>query len=80
MTSNIITKYLLGVASDCWHSSDFFADHPGLLNDGFSPVGRFGIGFLSVFMLDRNIAVTTQTQGGPCLTCRHLKSRQPRLD
>lgn len=70
MTATVITKYLLGVASDYWHSADFFADHPGVRGAGFSPVGRFGIGFLSVFMIGHDVCVVSQSQGGPRLSLR----------
>jgi hypothetical protein len=64
MTERIVTNYLLGIASDYWHSPDFFADHPNATERGFSPVGRFGIGFLSVFMLGNEVQVDTQRNAG----------------
>lgn len=64
MSERVITNYLLGIASDYWHSPDFFADHPKVYEQGFRPVGRFGIGFLSVFMLGDEVIVDTQRHGG----------------
>lgn len=64
MSERIVTNYLLGIASDYWHSPDFFADHPKVYEQGFRPVGRFGIGFLSVFMLGEEVEVDTQQHGG----------------
>jgi hypothetical protein len=88
MTERVITKYLLGIASDYWKSSDFHADHPGALQRSFKPVGRFGIGFLSVFMLGNEVRVETSRRlGGDTLylTLRGIGRRgalermQPRL-
>ena len=67
MSERVVTQYLLGVASDYWHSADFEIDHPGVIGAGFVPVGRFGIGFLSVFMLGRDISVQTQRTGEQAL-------------
>ncbi|HEX6904424.1 MAG TPA: ATP-binding protein [Thermoanaerobaculia bacterium] len=64
MSERVVTNYLLGIASDYWHSPDFYADHPKVLEGGFQPVGRFGIGFLSVFMIGDEVQVETQKQGG----------------
>jgi hypothetical protein len=36
------------------------SEHPGLLTKGFQPVGRFGIGFFSVFMLGDLVRVVTR--------------------
>ena len=63
MTQRVISDYLLGVASDYWRSSDFFADFPGVASAGFRAAGRFGIGFLSVFMVGNNVEVETQRRG-----------------
>jgi hypothetical protein len=70
MSARVITNYLLGVASDYWHSPDFYADYPGVGTNGFRPVGRFGIGFLSVFMMGRSVEVQTQRQAGRKLTLK----------
>ena len=64
MTERIVTNYLLGIAADYWNSSDFFTDYPGVAQVGFDPVGRFGIGFLSVFMIGHDVEVETQRYGG----------------
>jgi len=64
MTPDIVTSYLLGIASDYWNSPHFFASYPGVLDAGFRPAGRFGIGFLSVFMVGDKVEVQTQRRGG----------------
>jgi len=67
MSEHVVTNYLLGIASDYWHSSDFYSEHGKGLNREFNPVGRFGIGFLSVFMLGNSVEVKTQRRNGPML-------------
>lgn len=68
MTQDIMRKYLLGIASDFWKSSDFFSAYPSAYEQGFRPAGKFGIGFLSVFMLGDSIEVQTQRHTGSKLT------------
>jgi Histidine kinase-, DNA gyrase B-, and HSP90-like ATPase len=70
MSADVITNYLLGIASDYWHSPDFYSNYPGVIDSGFKPAGKFGIGFLSVFMMGRNVQVETQKRTGPHLTLK----------
>lgn len=70
MSERIVTTYLLGIAADYWHSPDFVSEYPAAASAGFSPVGRFGIGFLSVFMFGDNVEVQTQRSAGPNLTLK----------
>jgi hypothetical protein len=67
MSEKTVTKHLLGVASDYWSSKEFFEDFPGTASEGFRPVGKFGIGFLSTFMLGNRVIVNTQRANGPRL-------------
>lgn len=64
MTPYVIRKFLLGVGSDFWHSALFYRDFASALDAGFRPIGKFGIGFLSVFMLGDRVEVTTETALG----------------
>jgi hypothetical protein len=61
MTKRILTEHLLTIASDYWEGQ-FHVDFPKA-SENFSPAGKFGIGFLSVFMLGRKIEVTSQRTG-----------------
>lgn len=70
MSERVITDYLLGIASDYWHSPEFFSDYPEVSKAGFQPAGRFGIGFLSVFMVGGEVEVHTQKRGGKNLLLR----------
>ena len=63
MTSNIIENFLLGIASDYWNSPEFYHEFPEAKKKGFSPTGKFGIGFLSVFMIGDNVVVETERKG-----------------
>lgn len=60
MTTSVLTKYLLGIASDYWESPEFISEYPGIAAQGFRPIGRFGIGFLSVFMISDEIEIETR--------------------
>lgn len=51
MSDALLTGPFLDFGSSYWDSELLITEHPGLLGKGFQPVGRFGIGFFSVFML-----------------------------
>ena len=70
MSDDVITNHLLGIASDYWHSPSFYSNYPGVRQIGFKPAGKFGIGFLSVFMAGENVEVESQRRGGPHLRMR----------
>ncbi len=70
MSARTVTSYLLGIASHFWSSQDFAGEYPTAISGGFKPVGRFGIGFLSVFMFGDEVEVETQQMRGPNLTLR----------
>lgn len=61
MTKRVLTEHLLTIASDYWEGQ-FHIDFPKA-SESFSPAGKFGIGFLSVFMLGRRIEVSSQRTG-----------------
>lgn len=61
MSKRILTEHLLTIASNYWEGQ-FHVDFPKA-SESFSPAGKFGIGFLSVFMLGRKIEVSSQRTG-----------------
>lgn len=63
MTRKVMTDYLISIASDYW-TSQFHTDFPGARDRGFQPAGKFGIGFLSVFMLGEKVTVESNRDGG----------------
>lgn len=70
MTRNVVKNHLISVASDFWSSVDFARDFNRAIEAGFQPVGRFGIGFLSVFMFGDYIEVETERAGSPRILLR----------
>ncbi|WP_339205127.1 ATP-binding protein [Paenibacillus sp. FSL R5-0636] len=61
MTEITLTDILLDFGKSYWSSDLMMREHPGLLSSGFSSVGKFGIGFYSVFMWSSRIEVTTRS-------------------
>ncbi len=64
MLRSVVTRHLIGVGSDFWHSAEFYRDFGKALDAGFHPIGKFGVGFLSVFMLGDRVEVETEAAGG----------------
>ena len=63
MTRSVVKNHLISVASNFWSSVDFACDFSRAVEGGFQAIGRFGIGFLSVFMLGEYIEVETERAG-----------------
>ena len=62
MSRVVMTDYLISIASDYW-SSQFASDFPAAAEAGFKPAGKFGIGFLSAFMLGDRVSVESNRAG-----------------
>lgn len=60
MSKKCVENYLLNFGSSYWHSSLVKQENPGLKSKGFSSIGKYGIGFFSVFMLSKYVQVTTR--------------------
>ena len=60
MSQKVISDFLIAIASDYW-SSQFYIDFPNAA--GYKPAGKFGIGFLSVFMLGDTVVVESNRAG-----------------
>jgi hypothetical protein len=60
MSRYVLTEVLLDFGNSLWRSESLRAELPGLASRGFKAVGCFGIGFFSVFMLGREVIVTTR--------------------
>jgi len=63
MTRAVVKNHLIVVASNFWRSVECERDFGRALAAGFQPIGRFGIGFLSVFMLGHEVEVETERPG-----------------
>lgn len=59
MSQTLITNELLDFGGSYWKSDKFKIDFEGVQNKGFESIGKFGIGFFSVFMLGKKINVTS---------------------
>ena len=63
MTRSVVKNHLIAVASDFWRSAEFARDFGRVQSAGFCPIGKFGIGFLSIFMLGDYVEVETERAG-----------------
>ncbi len=70
MNQEVIQNYLLGIASDFWHSTYFNLQYRNAIQSEFAATGKYGIGFLSVFMIGDNIEVRTQKSASSNLFLR----------
>ncbi len=66
MSVRTLTDKLLDFGTSYWDTEMMLEEHPGLFSSGFSPTGKFGIGFFSVFMFGDKIRVTSRSiHNGP---------------
>ncbi len=63
MSSSIMTNELLDFGTSYWKTNRFRLDHQGLASNQFEAIGKFGIGFFSVFMLGNFVTVTSWRHG-----------------
>ncbi len=63
MSQNLMTNELLDFGGSYWKSNKFLNDFKGLKSSGFESIGKFGIGFFSVFMLGEKVTVTSWKYG-----------------
>jgi Histidine kinase-, DNA gyrase B-, and HSP90-like ATPase len=60
MSEQVLTGPLLDFGTSFWRSSLAMEEFPGLAASGMEPIGRFGIGFFSVFMLGSMVRVISR--------------------
>lgn len=60
MSLDCIKNHLLDFGSSYWKSSLAKYENPGLKSKGFNSVGKYGIGFYSVFMVANAVEVITK--------------------
>ncbi|MDD4969723.1 MAG: ATP-binding protein [Paludibacter sp.] len=63
MSQTLLTNELLDFGGSYWKSNRFNIEHEGAWTKGFKSIGKFGIGFFSIFMLGENITVTSWKYG-----------------
>lgn len=67
MSKNCIKNHLLNFGSSYWPSSLSKYEYPGLRSSGFSSIGKYGIGFYSVFMVAKTVEVFTQKKNSTAM-------------
>jgi hypothetical protein len=60
MSERVLTGPLLDFGTSFWSTSLLQEEFPGLRSSGFKPVGKFGIGFYSVFMIADDVRVSSR--------------------
>ena len=60
MSENVLTSFLLDFGRPFWGSSEMQREFPGLLSSGLEQIGKYGIGFFSVFMIAEQVLVITR--------------------
>ncbi len=60
MSERVLTGPLLDFGTSFWSSSLVKAEFPGLRSSKFKAIGRFGIGFYSVFMIAETVEVASR--------------------
>lgn len=64
MSERVLTTSLIDFGTSFWMSSTMAEEFPGLAATGMKPIGRFGIGFFSVFMLGDVVRVISRRHDG----------------
>ena len=59
MSQTLMTNELLDFGGSYWKSNTFNFEFKGVRTQGFESIGKFGIGFFSIFMLGQELAVTS---------------------
>ncbi len=60
MSERVLTGPFLDFGNSFWASTLVCEEFPGLASSGFKSIGRFGIGFYSVFMVAERVTVFTK--------------------
>lgn len=60
MSENVIKSCFLNFGCSLWNSSLLKSEYSGLRSSGFKSVGKFGIGFYSIFMIAASAEVLTR--------------------
>ena len=60
MSLETISRSLLNFGNSFWHEDAVNVEFPGLKAAGYQPVGQYGIGFFSVFMIAKSVVVDTR--------------------
>ena len=75
MSEPVLTGPLIDFGSSFWRSSLATQEFPGLISSGMNAIGRFGIGFFSVFMIGSVVRVYSRRHDKAADTARLLEFR-----
>lgn len=64
MSRYVLVHVLLDFGRSLWKDTALRSEWPGLAATGFDAVGRFGIGFFSIFVLGKHVKISTHRQTG----------------
>lgn len=73
MSERVLTSVLLDFGSSFWSTEIVRSEFPGLRASSYRPVGRFGIGFYSTFMIANSVSVVSRRWDKGLDECRELK-------
>lgn len=60
MSESVLTTALLDFGKSFWATTKAQEEFPGLQGRGLEPIGRYGIGFFSVFLVGEKVRVTSR--------------------
>jgi hypothetical protein len=72
MSKRVLTGPLLDFGTSFWASSLVKSELPNLISSNYQSVGKFGIGFYSLFMISKKIKVTSRRWDGGLNDCNQL--------
>lgn len=72
MSQRVLTGPLLDFGNSFWRSNLVKSEFPGLRSSRFRPIGRFGIGFYSIFMLADQAEVSSKGWDKGIVDCNTL--------
>jgi hypothetical protein len=75
MSERVLTGPLLDFGTSFWTSTLVQSEFPGLRSSSFKSVGKFGIGFYSIFMLAEQVIVSSRNYDSGLADIRQLKFR-----
>ena len=73
MSERTIVGPLLDFGNSFWNSTALQEEWPGLEGSGLSPIGKFGIGFFSIFVLGERVMVTSRRYDAAVADTRTLE-------
>lgn len=73
MSERVLTSVLLDFGSSFWSTELVRSEFPGLRASTYKPVGKFGIGFYSAFMVAEAVSVVSRRWDCGLDDCRELK-------